>query len=110
MAPWLPLDVPLELGGDGAVSVIFGTIPAKADYAAMEAADIPEKVAYIGKGAYTDCRSLKEVTIRSKPEFIGNNAFRNCDKAVITLTAVKKQDKNWNGQWADKRCEVKYSK
>lgn len=78
--------------------------------AAMEAADIPEKVAYIGKGAYTDCRSLKEVTIRSKPEFIGNNAFRNCDKAVITFTAVKKQDKNWNGQWADKRCEVKYSK
>lgn len=38
LAPWLPLDVPLELGSDGTVSVIFGTIPAKADYAAMEAA------------------------------------------------------------------------
>lgn len=38
LAPWLPLDVPLELGSDSAVSVIFGTIPAKADYAAMEAA------------------------------------------------------------------------
>lgn len=38
LAPWLPLDVPLELSGDESVSVIFGTIPAKADYAAMEAA------------------------------------------------------------------------
>lgn len=38
LAPWLPLDVPLELSGDENVSVIFGTIPAKADYAAMEAA------------------------------------------------------------------------
>ncbi len=38
LAPWVPLDVPLELAGDGAMSVLFGTIPAKADYAAMEAA------------------------------------------------------------------------
>lgn len=78
--------------------------------ASMETLDIPAKVEYIGKGAYTDCRALKEVVIRSKPEFIGHNAFRNCDKATITFTAVKKQDKNWNGQWVDKRCEVKYSK
>ncbi len=40
LAPWLPLDVPLELASDGTVSVVFGTIPAKADYAAMEAAVI----------------------------------------------------------------------
>ncbi len=38
LAPWLPLDVPLELSGDENVAVIFGTISAKADYAAMEAA------------------------------------------------------------------------
>lgn len=38
LAPWLPLDVPLELASDGTLSVVFGTIPAKADYPAMEAA------------------------------------------------------------------------
>ena len=38
LAPWLPLDVPLEISGDDTVSILFGTIPAKADYAAMEAA------------------------------------------------------------------------
>lgn len=27
LAPWLPLDVPLELSGDGIVSWIFGTVP-----------------------------------------------------------------------------------
>lgn len=38
LAPWLSLDVPLELSGDENIAVIFGTIPARADYAAMEAA------------------------------------------------------------------------
>lgn len=38
LAPWLPLDVPLELSGDENVAVVFGTIPAKADYSAMDAA------------------------------------------------------------------------
>lgn len=38
LAPWVPLDVPLELTSDGVLSVVFGTIPAKADYAAMEGA------------------------------------------------------------------------
>lgn len=38
LAPWLPLDVPLELSGDENIAVIFGTIPARADYSAMEAA------------------------------------------------------------------------
>ena len=36
LAPWSSLDVPLEMTGDGTISVIFGTIPARADYAAME--------------------------------------------------------------------------
>lgn len=38
LAPWIPLDVPLDFGGSKAVAPIFGTIPAKADYTAMEAA------------------------------------------------------------------------
>ena len=38
LAPWLPLDVPLETESNGTISLVFGTIPAKADYAAMEAA------------------------------------------------------------------------
>ena len=38
LAPWSALDVPLEMTGDGTISVIFGTIPARADYAAMEGA------------------------------------------------------------------------
>lgn len=38
LSPWIPLDVPLDMTGDGALSVVFGTIPAKADYAAMDAA------------------------------------------------------------------------
>ena len=54
--------------------------------------------------------ALKEVVICSKPEFIGFNAFRNCDGAEITFTAVKKQSKDWNGQWADRRCKIKFAK
>ena len=38
LAPWIPLDVPLDFEGSKVVSPVFGTIPAKADYAAMEAA------------------------------------------------------------------------
>ncbi len=38
LAPWIPLDVPLELENTEQVSLVFGTIPAKADYAALEAA------------------------------------------------------------------------
>ena len=38
LAPWSALDVPLEMTGDGTLSVIFGTIPARADFAAMEGA------------------------------------------------------------------------
>jgi V/A-type H+-transporting ATPase subunit I len=36
LSPWVPLDVPLELSGGDNLSVIFGTIPAKAEYAALE--------------------------------------------------------------------------
>ncbi len=38
LTPWIPLDVPLDFEGSKAVAPVFGTIPAKADYAAMEAA------------------------------------------------------------------------
>ena len=38
LTPWLPLDVPLETAGDGTVSVVFATVPAKAEFAALEAA------------------------------------------------------------------------
>ena len=38
LAPWLPLDVPLDFTGSKVVSAVFGTIPARADYVAMEAA------------------------------------------------------------------------
>jgi len=38
LAPWIPLDVPLEMESTGSVSLVFGTVPAKADYAALEAA------------------------------------------------------------------------
>ena len=38
LAPWLSLDVPLELTGSETLSVVFGTIPAKADYHALEGA------------------------------------------------------------------------
>lgn len=38
LAPWLTLDVPLDFKGSKNVVPIFGTIPAKADYAGMEAA------------------------------------------------------------------------
>lgn len=38
LEPWLPLDVPLETEGDATVSVIFGAVPSKVDFAAVEAA------------------------------------------------------------------------
>ena len=38
LAPWLALNVPLDAEGSDSVSLVFGTAPAKADFAAMEAA------------------------------------------------------------------------
>ena len=38
LEPWAPLDVPLEAEGDAPVSVIFGAVPSKVDFAAVEAA------------------------------------------------------------------------
>ena len=38
LEPWLPLDVPLETEGDATVSVIFGAVPSKVDFANLEAA------------------------------------------------------------------------
>ena len=38
LTPWVPLDVPLDLDGSKSAVLVFGTIPAKADYAGMEAA------------------------------------------------------------------------
>lgn len=38
LAPWIPLDVPLEMEQTENVTLVFGTIPAKADWAALQAA------------------------------------------------------------------------
>ncbi len=38
LEPWLPLDVPLETEGDATVPVIFGAVPARVEFAALEAA------------------------------------------------------------------------
>ncbi len=38
LTPWIPLDVDLGLESIGHAALVFGTIPAKADFAAMEAA------------------------------------------------------------------------
>lgn len=38
LEPWLPLDVPLETEGDTTVSILFGAVPARADFSAVEAA------------------------------------------------------------------------
>ena len=36
--PWLSLNVPLETEGDSTVSILFGAVPSKVDFAAFEAA------------------------------------------------------------------------
>ena len=38
LAPWIPLEVSLDFAGSKAVVPVFGTVPAKADYPAMETA------------------------------------------------------------------------
>lgn len=38
LAPWITLDVPLDTKGSKSTAMVFGTISAKADYAAMNAA------------------------------------------------------------------------
>ena len=58
LAPWIPLDVPLDFAGSKAVVPIFGTVPAKADYAAMEAAvtTVSETGSLFCSGADADLR------------------------------------------------------
>ncbi len=38
LEPWLSLNVPLETEGDSTVSILFGAVPSKVDFAAFEAA------------------------------------------------------------------------
>ena len=38
LEPWLSLDVPLETEGDATVPILFGAVPSKVDFAALEAA------------------------------------------------------------------------
>ena len=38
LAPWIPLDVPLEMEQTESTSLVFGTIPSKADYVALQTA------------------------------------------------------------------------
>lgn len=58
LAPWIPLDVPLEMEKTENVSLVFGTIPAKADYAALQAAvaDASELSALFEASADQDLR------------------------------------------------------
>ncbi len=37
LAPWLGLDVPLQLESDGVLSIVFATVPARVEFAALEA-------------------------------------------------------------------------
>ena len=58
LAPWIPLDVPLEMEQTENVTLVFGTIPAKADWAGLQAAvaDATELSALFEASADQDLR------------------------------------------------------
>ena len=95
LAPWIPLDVPLEMETTENVSLVFGTVPAKADFAALEAAvaEASELSALFEASADQDLRYfllLCHVTVESQ-----------CVEAMRPFGFSRASLRGWTGTAAD---------
>ena len=95
LEPWLPLDVPLETEGDATVSVIFGAVPAKVDFAAVEAAvgQATELAQLFPAGSDRDLRYFLLVCHASVQS--------ECSEAMRPFGYSRVTLRNWTGTAAD---------
>ena len=95
LEPWLPLDVPLETEGDATVSVIFGAVPSKVDFAAVEAAvgQATELAQLFPAGSDRDLRYFLLVCHASVQS--------DCSEAMRPFGYSRVTLRNWTGTAAD---------
>ena len=95
LEPWLPLDVPLETEGDATVSVIFGAVPFKVDFAALEAAvgQATELAQLFPAGSDQDLRYFLLVCHASVQS--------DCSEALRPFGYSRVTLRNWTGTAAD---------
>ena len=95
LAPWISLDVPLEMEQTESTSLVFGTIPAKADYAAMQAAveESSELSALFEAGADQDLRYFLLLC--------HNSVESACVEAMRPFGFSRASMRGWTGTAAD---------
>ena len=95
LEPWVPLDVPLETEGDATVSVIFGAVPSKVDFAAVEAAvgQATELAQLFPAGSDRDLRYFLLVCHASVQS--------DCSEAMRPFGYSRVTLRNWTGTAAD---------
>ena len=95
LAPWISLDVPLEMEQTENVSLVFGTIPAKADWPGLQAAvaEATELSALFEAGADQDLRYFLLVC--------HNTVESICVDAMRPFAFSRASMRGWTGTAAD---------
>ena len=95
LAPWIALDVPLEMEQTENVSLVFGTIPAKADWPGLQAAvaEATELSALFEAGADQDLRYFLLVC--------HNTVESICVDAMRPFAFSRASMRGWTGTAAD---------
>ncbi len=95
LAPWLPLDVPLDYAGGEAFTAVFATVPVRTDFAALEAAvgEATELAQLIYSGSDRELRYFLLVCHRS--------AEADCVEAMRPFGYAQANLRGWSGTAAD---------
>ena len=95
LAPWLALDIPLELEKTEHTSLVYGTVPARSDFAAVEAAvaEASELSALFPSGEDSDLRYFLLVC--------HNSVESECCEAMRPFGFSRANLRGWTGTAAD---------
>lgn len=66
---------------------------------------LPDSIKAILPGAFDGCTRLTEINIPIGVEYVGEDAFRDCDNLTIYCDAHRKPDA-WDGYWNSSNCNV----
>ena len=95
LEPWVPLDVPLETEGDATVPILFGSVPANVDFAALQAevAQATELAELFPAGSDQELRYFLLVCHAS--------ALSACTEAMRPFGFSRAALRGWTGAAAD---------
>lgn len=60
--------------------------------------ELPDTLTKISAAMFQDCINLKQITIPSRVEYVGDSAFVGCSQIIIKCEAEQKPDK-WSDLW-----------